>query len=163
MTDHIATEPLLPVGVPPVAARGAAARLLRRPLALFGLALVALVVLAAALAPWLSPFDPNEQFFDGLTIEGAPLPPNAVYWLGTDLLGRDMLSRVIHGTFTALAGPLVVAAGAFALATILGLLAGYLGGWVDIAIMRWVDFMFGLPSTLIAIVVVGVIGGGYWT
>ena len=74
-----------------------------------------------------------------------------------------MLSRVIHGAWTALVGPIVIAAGAFAIATLLGLLSGYLGGLVDSAIMRWVDFMFALPGPLVAIVVVGVVGGGYWT
>jgi peptide/nickel transport system permease protein len=57
----------------------------------------------------------------------------------------------------------VVAAGAFSIATVLGLLSGYLGGAVDSAIMRWVDFMLALPGPLVAIVVVGVVGGGYWT
>ena len=60
-------------------------------------------------------------------------------------------------------GPIIVAAGAFAIATLLGLLSGYLGGLVDAAVMRWVDFMFALPGPLVAIVVVGVVGGGYWT
>ena len=67
---------------------------------------------------------------------------------------------MIYGARTALVGPIVVAAGAFAMATLLGLLSGYLGGLVDSAIMRWVDFMFALPGPLVAIVVVGVIGGG---
>ena len=57
----------------------------------------------------------------------------------------------------------MIAVGAFAIATLLGLLAGYLGGFFDSAIMRWVDFMLALPGPLIAIVVVGVVGGGYWT
>jgi peptide/nickel transport system permease protein len=62
-----------------------------------------------------------------------------------------------------LIGPGIIAAGAFAIATVLGLLAGYIGGWTDSAVMRWVDFMFALPGPLIAIVIVGVVGGGFWT
>jgi peptide/nickel transport system permease protein len=62
-----------------------------------------------------------------------------------------------------LVGPVVVAVGAFAIATLLGLFSGYLGGVVDSVIMRWVDFMLALPGPLVAIVVVGVVGGGYWT
>ena len=89
--------------------------------------------------------------------------PKAEFLAGTDILGRDVLSRVIHGAWTALVGPIVVAVGAFAIATLLGLLSGYLGGFVDTAVMRWVDFMFALPGPLVAIVVVGVVGGGYWT
>ena len=67
-------------------------------------ALAAILILAATaiLAPWLAPFDPAQQFFDGLTVEGAPLPPNGKYLLGTDLLGRDLLSRLIFGARTSL-------------------------------------------------------------
>lgn len=75
-------------------------RLLHRPLALIGLAVIIVVVGAAALAPWVVPYDPHEQFFEGLTIEGAPLPPNSQFWLGTDLVGRDLLSRLIYGART---------------------------------------------------------------
>ena len=61
------------------AAPGVLGRLLRRPLALFGLVIIAIIVIAAVLAPWSRPSRPNEQFFDGLTLEGAPLPPNAQF------------------------------------------------------------------------------------
>lgn len=90
-------------------------------------------------------------------------PPSSEYWAGTDKLGRDVLARTVAGARTALIGPTVVAAGAFAIATVLGLLAGYFGGWVDSVIMRAVDIILALPGPLIAIVVVGVTGGGYWT
>jgi peptide/nickel transport system permease protein len=69
--------------------KGALRRLLPRPLAPFGLIVIMLVFASAALAP----FDPAKQHFDGLMIEGAPLPTNATFWLATDLLGRDLLSR----------------------------------------------------------------------
>lgn len=91
------------------------------------------------------------------------VPPSVDYWAGTDKLGRDILSRVIIGTRTALIGPLTIAFGAFVIATIIGLFSGYFGGIVDTVVMRWVDIMYALPGPLIAIVVVGVIGGGYWT
>lgn len=90
-------------------------------------------------------------------------PPSAEFWAGTDKLGRDVLARTAAGARTALIGPTVVAAGAFAIATVLGLLAGYFGGRVDSIIMRGVDIILALPGPLIAIVVVGVTGGGYWT
>jgi peptide/nickel transport system permease protein len=90
-------------------------------------------------------------------------PPGGEFWAGTDELGRDVLSRTIVGARTALIGSVVVAVGAFVVATLLGLLAGYLGGAVDTAIMRWADFMFALPGILVAIVIVGVVGGGFWT
>nr|WP_225165704.1 ABC transporter permease [Ensifer sp. IC4062] len=104
---------------------------------------------------------PDSPFLQRLAV--GDTPPSSVHIAGTDLFGRDVLSRVIYGARTALVGPVVVAAGAFAIATLLGLVSGYLGGLVDSAIMRWVDFMFALPVPLVAIVVVGVVGGGYWT
>ncbi|HEX6014293.1 MAG TPA: dipeptide ABC transporter permease DppC, partial [Geminicoccaceae bacterium] len=76
--------------------------LLRDPVALFGLAVILLTMATALLAPWLAPYPPDEQFFDGLSLEGAPLPPGERFWLGTDLLGRDLLSRLIHGSRTSL-------------------------------------------------------------
>jgi peptide/nickel transport system permease protein len=77
-------------------------RFRRDKLALAGLVVIAVTVLVAALAPWVAPFDPAEQFFDGLTLEGSPLPPSAHFLLGTDLLGRDLLSRLIYGARTSL-------------------------------------------------------------
>ena len=78
------------------------ARLLHRRLAVFGMVVIAGAVIAAVLAPWIAPFDPDKQFFEGLTLEGAPLPPNEQFWLGTDLLGRDLLSRLMFGAQTSL-------------------------------------------------------------
>ena len=77
-------------------------QLLSDPIALFGVLVIAGMTLAALLAPALAPYPPDEQFFDGLTLEGAPLPPNERFWLGTDLLGRDLLSRLIFGARTSL-------------------------------------------------------------
>ncbi|WP_246737467.1 ABC transporter permease [Nordella sp. HKS 07] len=120
--------------------------------------IVAVVVVCAVLGERMAPDSP---FIQRLGV--GDTPPSREFIAGTDLLGRDVLSRVIVGARTALIGPIIVAACAFAIATLLGLLAGYLGGIVDSAIMRWVDFMFALPGPLVAIVVVGVVGGGYWT
>jgi peptide/nickel transport system permease protein len=119
---------------------------------------VAAVVVFAIFGETITPDSPHAQ-----RLAVGDTPPSAEFIAGTDLLGRDVVSRVIVGARTALIGPIVIAAGAFAIATLLGLLAGYLGGFVDSAIMRWVDFMLALPGPLVAIVVVGVVGGGYWT
>ena len=119
---------------------------------------VAIAIVCAVFGREIAPYPPNQQ--DLLLGDS---PPSAEHWAGTDLLGRDVLSRTIVGARTALVGPAVVAAGAFAIATILGLSAGYLGGATDSVVMRWVDFMFALPGPLIAIVIVGVVGGGFWT
>ena len=77
-------------------------RLLRRPLAVFGLAVIVLMTGMAIAAPIIAPYDPAEQLFEGLTLEGAPLPPNAQFLLGTDLLGRDLFSRLLYGARTSL-------------------------------------------------------------
>lgn len=88
--------------------------------------------------------------------------PSAAHLLGTDALGRDVLSRVIVGTLTALIGPLVIAAGSVIFGNLLGLLAGYRGNLADSLIMRWVDFMWSLPALLVVIVVAGALNSGYW-
>jgi peptide/nickel transport system permease protein len=119
---------------------------------------VAIVVACAVFGELIAPYSPDRQ-----RLLVGDTPPSAEFWAGTDQLGRDVLSRVIVGARTALVGPLVIAVGAFAIATLLGLASGYLGGLVDAAVMRWADFMLALPGPLIAIVVVGVAGGGYWT
>lgn len=122
------------------------------------MAFVLVAVVCAVLGPQIAPYRANRQ--DLLL---GTVPPGGDHLAGTDLLGRDVLSRTIVGARTALVGPTIVAVGAFAIATILGLLSGYLGGVIDSAVMRWVDFMFALPGPLIAIVIVGVAGGGFWT
>lgn len=119
---------------------------------------VLVAVACALLGPQIAPFRANEQDL----LLGATAP-GGEHLAGTDQLGRDVLSRTIVGARTALIGPTVVAVGAFAIATVLGLLSGYLGGIIDSIVMRWVDFMFALPGPLIAIVIVGVVGGGFWT
>ena len=124
----------------------------------FSVLVVAAVVVCAIFGRDIAPHTPEQQRL----LVGDTLP-SAEFWAGTDKLGRDVLSRVIVGARTALLGPLVVAVGAFSIATLLGLLSGYLGGLVDASVMRWADVMLALPGPLIAIVVVGVIGGGYWT
>ncbi|HEV2951008.1 MAG TPA: ABC transporter permease [Actinomycetota bacterium] len=119
---------------------------------------VLVAIICALFGRQIAPYPPGEQH-----LLVGDTPPSAGHWAGTDLLGRDVLSRTIVGARTALVGPAVVAVGAFAIATLLGLLAGYLGGATDSVVMRWVDFMFALPGPLIAIVIVGVVGGGLWT
>lgn len=88
--------------------------------------------------------------------------PSGDHWLGTDDLGRDVLSRVVVGTRTAVLGPVLITLGAGLLGSLLGLFAGYVGGLTDSLVLRWADLMFALPGHLVAIVVVGVLGGGYY-
>jgi peptide/nickel transport system permease protein len=120
-------------------------------IALFGLVLIAVIVGAALFAPWLAPYPPNEQFFEGLTLEGAPLPPNAEFWLGTDQLGRDLLSRLIYGARTSLVVGVLANGVAVLLGTVLGVTAGYARGVVGSVIMRFTDLMMAFPALLLAI------------
>ena len=123
-----------------------------------GLAVIALVVAAAVLAPWVAPFDPAEQFFDGLTLEGAPLPPSAKFWLGTDTLGRDLLSRMIYGARNSLIIGLLANGAAVLIGTTLGVVAGYLGGLVGAGLMRLTDMVMAFPALLLATALAAIIG-----
>ena len=87
--------------------------------------------------------------------------PTSAHWLGTDPLGRDVFSRMVAGSKTALIGPFIIAFSGLVVSSIVGIAAGYFGGVIDLVISRVVDFMFALPGLLIAIVVVSVVGGGY--
>jgi peptide/nickel transport system permease protein len=122
-------------------------------LGLGGLVLLALV---AVLAPWLAPRPPSQQ-----SLIDSAVSPNSTYRLGTDNLGRDILSRVIYGTRGALLGPTIIAIAAGIIGTVLGLVTGSAGGRLDGIIMRLIDLIYSVPPLLLAIVVVGVFGGGY--
>ncbi|MHB1103627.1 MAG: ABC transporter permease [Devosia sp.] len=146
----------------PVRTRSVLVRLVRRPQAIFGLAVIALVVLAAAFAPLVAPFDPGEQFFEGLTLEGAPLPPNAQFLFGTDLLGRDLLSRLIFGAQTSLVIGVVANGIAVLIGSIIGITAGYFRGWVGTVLMRFTDLMMSFPALLLAIVLAAIFKPSLW-
>ncbi|MET2829732.1 ABC transporter permease [Mesorhizobium shangrilense] len=137
-------------------------RLLQRPLALIGLLIVAIVVGGAILAPWLTGYDPNEQMFDGLTIEGSPLPPSAHFWLGTDLLGRDLLTRILYGARTSLIIGVVANGVALLIGTLVGVTAGYFRGWIGSVLMRFTDLMMAFPALLLAICLAAVFQPSLW-
>lgn len=119
--------------------------------------LVAIVLVWAVAGTLIAPHDPSEQ-----DLSAALQSPSGTHLLGTDDSGRDILSRLIAGARAAVLGPLVIVLGAALLGTFFGLQAGYRGGWVDSVVMRGVDLLYALPGLLVAIVAVGVIGGGYW-
>jgi peptide/nickel transport system permease protein len=124
------------------------------------LALITLLLGASLLAPWLAPFDPLFQLPDGLTAFGTPLPPSASNWLGTDELGRDVLSRLLHGGKLSLfiAGTATVLAGFFGV--FLGIISGYAGGWVDQLVMRMTEVMMAFPGLLLAVALAAVLPPG---
>ncbi|MHA7268769.1 ABC transporter permease [Arthrobacter sp. HLT1-20] len=118
-------------------------------------AVVLLMTVAALLAPLIAPYDPD--LVDFLAVQQGP---NLAHWLGTDALGRDLLSRMIFGARTALLGPLLVVVTSTILGILLGVLAGWCGGWVDAVLARLFDVVFAFPSLLIAIMAVALFGKG---
>lgn len=136
--------------------------LLRRPAVALGLAVIVLTVAAAAAAPALAPFDPDAQMFDGLTLEGAPLPPGGAYLLGTDLLGRDLLSRLLFGARTSLVIGVVANGIAVAIGALVGITAGYFRGWIGTALMGFTDLMMAFPALLLAIVLAAIFHPSLW-
>jgi peptide/nickel transport system permease protein len=136
--------------------------ILRQPTALFGLIVVLIVIGLAVAAPWIAPFNPDEQMFDGLSLEGAPLPPGGPYLLGTDTLGRDLFSRMLFGARTSLVIGLVANGIAVAIGLLIGILAGYLRGIVGNILMRFTDLMMAFPALLLAIVLAALLRPSLW-
>lgn len=129
----------------------------RDPATLAGLIIVAVICLAAALAPWIAPHNPQTQFDSGLTMMGLPVGPNHAFPLGTDDLGRDILSRLLYGARVSLEVGLFANLIAVALGTVLGIAAGYFGGWVETVIMRFTDFMMAFPFLLFVMALVTIL------
>lgn len=126
---------------------------------LIGLGIVVFFTLVALLAPWISPFDPA-MIHDGVLVKPPFWGEGFVsgHWLGTDDVGRDLLSRLIHGARISMTVGFMVVVFSLSIGTLLGLLAGYAGGWIDVLVMRAMDILMALPSILLAIVVVTVLG-----
>jgi dipeptide transport system permease protein len=129
--------------------------------AVAGLVIVLSVLLMALLAPWLAPYAPD------LTDNSVFLVPpfwqeggSTAHWLGTDAIGRDILSRIIHGARLSLVIGMAVVSISVVIGTVLGLLAGYYKGLLEITIMRMMDIILTLPSLLLAIVIVAILGPG---
>ncbi|MDP9932764.1 ABC transporter permease [Variovorax paradoxus] len=143
------------------------ARLVRNPRVVIGGIVMALLLLCALFAPWLSPHDPLDQDFlaqlqPPVWSEAAP-PAEAgktPYWLGTDNLGRDVLSRLIWGARTALIVSFAATLLAALAGTALGAAAGYFGGRIDAIVSRLVDVWMAFPPVLLAVVLVALLGTG---
>jgi dipeptide transport system permease protein len=129
--------------------------------AVIGLAVVAAMVMIALLADVIAPHSPIEQYRDATLVPPAWVARgSSTYLLGTDPVGRDMLSRLIHGTRLSLVIGLVSVTLSLGLGVVLGLVAGFFRGKTEIAIMRAMDIMLALPSLLLAIAVIAVLGPG---
>ena len=121
----------------------------------FGTIVVAALILVALLAPMIAPYDPDKQ---DLMI--ALEQPSNKHLLGTDALGRDVLSRVIHGTRASLIIGIVAVGIASLIGMSLGMVAGYFGGWTNAVIMRVIDAMMSLPPLVLALAIATALGGG---
>jgi len=123
-----------------------------QPLGIIGAVMLAAIVLAAILAPWIVPHPPNAMSFPRLQ------PPNATNWFGTDQLGRDIFSRVVYGARVSLPYALQLVVMSAVLGTVLGAIAGYFGGWIDGVIMRAADLVMAFPDIILAMAVVAALG-----
>ncbi len=146
-----------------LSASGRAWRTLARDRLAFGGAIgVAVFVALAAFAPLVSPYNPNYQHPEGLTQVGAPIPPGGPFALGTDLLGRDLLSRIIFGTRVSLAVGLISTVIALALAMAIGLTAGYYSGPLRTVLLWTINAVLSFPSLLLMLALISVLPRGIW-
>src|ERR671916_2851804 len=122
-------------------------------LAVFGTAILSIFILMAVFAPLIAPYDPFQQ-----DLAGKFAPPSRAHFLGQDELGRDILSRVIYGARISLTAGLAAVGLATTLGTLVGLVAGFFGGWADSVLMRLMDVILAFPSILLAIVIVSILG-----
>lgn len=135
--------------------RRAIGKFMRHSGGMVGLALFVALVLIAVFAPAIAPYDPLRV--DPIV---ALMPPSADHWMGTDTLGRDMMSRVIYGTRISLRLGVVSVSIGLSLGVLVGVLAGYLGGRVDGILMRFIDMLLAFPSLILALVAVFALGPG---
>jgi peptide/nickel transport system permease protein len=137
------------------------ANLFANPKVLFGGGFILLLVVLAIFAPWIAPKDPLEQDLMLGTLPPAGFPgAEPGYYLGTDDLGRDVLSRLIYGSRVALTVAFVAASLAALVGAMLGLVAGWYGGWVDAVVSRLVDIWMAFPPVLLSILLVAILGSG---
>ena len=122
--------------------------------ALAGVVILTFFIIMGLFAPLIAPYDPNDMEYDMLS------PPSRAHLLGTDDLGRDLLSRIVHGTRVSLFIGFSTVALALVLGVFLGVTAGYYGGWRDNIIMRYIDLQWAFPNFIIAVYMVAVFGTG---
>lgn len=137
-------------------------RLRRDTASMVALCVIVLIVLLALVAPWIAGItghSPIEQFREtGLSPMGIPVGPNAEFWLGSDQLGRDVLVRLAYGARVSLLVGVLASMAASAVAVIIGVTAGYFGGWVDTALSRLTDLVMSVPFLLCALALVSAFG-----
>ncbi len=128
-------------------------RLCRNRMALAAAGVLAALVAVTLLTPWLAPYDPRTQ-----ALEEQHQPPSLKHWMGTDALGRDLLSRTLYGGRLSLAVGVVATAVSVFIGVLYGAVSGYLGGWVDALMMRFVDVLYALPYMFLVILLMVIFG-----
>ncbi|HBF39018.1 MAG TPA: peptide ABC transporter permease [Firmicutes bacterium] len=137
-------------------------KFLHNKVALFSLAIIGIVMIAAIFAPLIAPYNPARQFINGLTTSGMPKGPGHQFKLGADLLGRDLLTRLIFGARVSMLIGIVANGVAVLLGTLLGTLAGYHQKKIGTAIMRFTDLMMAFPALLLAIALTSILRPSMW-
>jgi|TARA_B100001063_G_scaffold4902_1_gene3611 oligopeptide transport system permease protein len=132
-------------------------RLTRNKAAMFGAFILFVLILCAALAPWIAPYSYSFQ-----NLELGASPPSAAHILGTDVLGRDLLSRILYGARISLLVGFVATGVALVIGVSWGIIAGYAGGKVDSIMMRIVDVLYGLPFIIFIILLMVIFGRNLW-
>ena len=132
-------------------------RFKRHRLGMAGLFVAALIGLAALLAPLIAPHDPEA------IVGPFAAPPSLDFWLGTDQIGRDILSRLLYATRVSLLVGILATAISTAVGVVLGLMAGYFGGWLDMVIMRFTDMVMSFPYILLVLVAAAIFEPGLWS
>jgi peptide/nickel transport system permease protein len=130
-------------------------RALRNPSLVVGGVLTLTIVLAAVFAPLLA-----THSVDQMNMRARFAMPSAAHWLGTDNFGRDLWTRIIFGARISLSIALISVSAAAAIGSVVGLVAGYFGGWVDLLLMRITDVFLGFPALILALAIVAVLGPG---
>ncbi len=125
-------------------------------LAIMGLILLLFFIVVALLAPYIAPYEPAK-----VDLLSSNKGPSAAHWLGTDNIGRDVFSRLLYGSRVSLVVGFSVAAGAVILGSLVGSVAGYLGGWVDTVLMRLIDVMLSFPGLFLNILVLAIFGSHF--
>ena len=120
----------------------------QRPLAFVGFFLVSALVFVAAFAPLLAPYDPND-----INLSDKLMAPNSKYWLGTDQVGRDLLSRIIYGCRLSVLTGFIILSATTVIGSVLGVISGYLGGVLDEVLMRIADFFMAFPYLILAMAI----------
>ncbi|WP_236017041.1 ABC transporter permease [Siminovitchia sp. FSL H7-0308] len=141
------------MGAPPSLWRDALRQLRKNRFAITGFFIILFFVLLGFIAPFVTPYGFDEQ-----VISDRLQPPSATHWLGTDDLGRDIFTRIAYGARLSLQVGFFAVIGALFFGTILGVLAGYYGRWVDMLISRFFDILLAFPSILLAIAIVAILG-----